>query len=153
MIIREATKEDIPRIIVLGKEFAVESQKAHEMSISDEKIKEFANTVVENKFWTVLVMEVDEKIVGMLIAFYSYIFFSDEVACQEVVWYVQKGFKDGLELMVKLEEVALLRRNVKRIVMGYKPDYVDMKNLYERKGYHLLECQYIKDIQCQYSRS
>ena len=74
MIIREATKEDIPRIIVLGKEFAVASQKAHEMSISDEKIAAFANTVVENKFWTVLVMEVDGDIVGMLIAFYSYIF-------------------------------------------------------------------------------
>ena len=67
MIIREATKEDIPRIIVLGKEFAVASQKAHEMSISDEKIAGFANTVVENKFWTVLVMGVEnviEKKVG-----------------------------------------------------------------------------------------
>ena len=153
MIIREATKEDIPRIIVLGKEFAVASQKDHEMIISDEKIAGFANTVVENKFWTVLVMEVDEKIVGMLIAFYSYIFFSDEVACQEVVWYVQKGFNGGLELMTELEEVAKRRNNVRRIVMGYKPDYIDMSNLYKKKGYHLLECQYIKDMQCQYLRS
>ena len=49
MIVRRAELKDVPRLIELGEKFALDSQKAHGLSISRKKIGEFADLSVTAK--------------------------------------------------------------------------------------------------------
>ena len=144
MTVREAIKTDFEQLVSLGIEFANVSQASHGFSVSQSKIEAFTNLVIGNPLWIVLVLE-DEFIRGLLVGMINTPFFSDDVLAQEIFWYVQNNAKEGLKLMFQFEIIAKAR-NCKRISFGYKPAFVDMKVIYERLGYKLMESQYIKDI-------
>lgn len=143
-IIREAQREDIPRLVELGEEFARLSQPAHGISVSRERIIEFTNDVVDNTLCVFLVLEVDEIIQGVILGLVSRVFFSEDVALQELVWYVKKGYS-GLQ-MLKAFEYAAAGRGCTKIIIGNKPAYCDLQRVYERIGFKVLEQQYIKNI-------
>lgn len=147
MIVREVRKEDVLNVLALGVEFAEISKESHGFSINKGKIYNFINTVVNDKNWIGLVLVDDNIIKGFLAGIVNTTFFSDDIYAQEVVWYVKDFCREGMMLMVEFEKIALLN-NCKRIVMGYKPKFLDMKEIYERRGYNLMECYYVKDI-CQ----
>lgn len=147
MIVREAKKIDHDILLPLGIEFAQVSQESHGFSISEKKISDFISTVVENSSWISLVLEDEGVIKGFLAGVINSTFFSEDIYSQEVVWYVKEFCRDGIKLLFEFEKVSK-ERNCKRIIVGYKPKFVDMKIIYERMDYKLMESYYVKDI-CQ----
>lgn len=148
MQVRNANKEDFEQLFNLGKEFAEVSKEAHGFSVSDEKIEEFIKSIISNDSWITLVIEVDGKINGFIYGCIIKTFFSEDLYAQEVAWYVKDKNKNGLKLMSEFEKIAE-EKQCKRIIFGFKPLYADMKNLYERKGYRILESYYVREI-CQH---
>jgi len=94
MIVRRAELKDVPRLIELGERFALDSQKAHGLSISRKKIGEFADLSVTSKDYLVLVLE-DKEIIGLIVGLLTVPFFSDDIIMQEFVWYVENGGRAG----------------------------------------------------------
>lgn len=144
MIVRRAELKDVPRLIELGEKFALDSQKAHGLSISRKKIGEFADLSVTAKNYLVLVLE-DEVIIGLIVGILTVPFFSDDVVMQEFVWYVENGERAGLLLLKGMEKMAKAMGAVK-FIAGCKPDYVDMSGIYLKMGYRSLENQFVKDL-------
>lgn len=144
-VIRIATKKDVYPLILIGEEFAYASQPAHGFSVDRLSIMQFANEVIENPAFVVLVLEIDGEIKGLLVAMINKIFFSEDVALQELVWYVKKGCR-GFHMLKALEYTAA-NLNIKKIIIGNKPAFCDLGAAYERRGYRLLENQYIKQVE------
>jgi hypothetical protein len=145
MIVREAKKSDFEFCVALGIEFAEVSKCSHGLSISRRKIEEFTNTVIENPNWISLVLEDEGEIKGIFTAAIIQTFFSEDIIAQELVWYVKEFSKEGLKLLFEFEKQCE-ERKVQKIVLGYKHSFVDMKKIYTRMGYRLLESQYIKGL-------
>lgn len=145
MVIREAVKEDIPQLVALGEEFANVSQVAHGFSISKEKIINFAHETVEKHNWIVLLIEEAGIINGLLVASINSPFFSNDIIAQEIVWYVRKECRSGPRLFFELEKLVK-RKGIKKLAMGYKPHFIDMRDFYLHRNYRLLEAYYIKEI-------
>lgn len=144
-IIRRAERRDIPRLVELGEEFALLSQPIHTFSVSRKAIIEFTNEIVEGARCVGIVLEVDGVIQGILAGIASKIYFSEDVALQEIAWYVKHGFRGGA--MIDAFEIAGKALGCNRVVVGNKPQYYDLSGFYERRGYKLLEQQYIKSIE------
>lgn len=142
--IRIARRSDIPKLVLLGEEFAVLSQPIHGFSVSRARIIEFANEVVENPDAVVLVLLCDGIIQGFLAGVKQRIYFSEDVAMQELAWYVKKGFK-ALGMLEAFESVAKAM-GCNQIIVGNKPAYYDLQRYYERIGFKLLENQYVKHL-------
>jgi hypothetical protein len=145
VIVRKVIKEDFDQVVALGEEFALLSQKIHKFTVSRKKIEDFANMIITNPICVGIVLEDEEGIIrGILAAMVLKTYFSDDDILQELAWYV-KDNRGGLRMLLELEKQAEIL-GVKCIAMGYKPDYVDMSPIYDRMGYKLLECEYLKRI-------
>jgi hypothetical protein len=141
---RLAQRKDIPQLVALGEEFALLSQPVHGFSISRERIINFANDVVETQNCLTIVLEEDKVIVGLMVGIISKIFFSEDVALQELVWYVKKGFR-GLMMIDAFEKMAV-GMGANKVCVGNKPAFYDLQRFYLRRGYTMLENQYIKSV-------
>jgi len=145
-MVRLATRADIPRLIELGEEFAMLSQPYHGFTIDRTRIIEFTNEVVDNEQAVVLVLDNEtEGVIGVLAGIITPVFFSTQVILQELVWYVRGKNKGGLEMMRQYEIMAVLK-GVDRLVVGCKPKFLELENVYNRLGYELLETQYVKNL-------
>lgn len=142
--IRRAERRDIPQLIELGLEFAFVSQPIHGFSVSREMIIEFTNEVVNQDYAVVFVLEVDGVIQGFIAGRIEKIYFSKDVALQELAWYVKKGFR-GIGLLFAFEACGQ-SIGCQHVIVGNKPQYYDLKRFYERQGYHLLENHYAKKV-------
>ena len=89
-------------------------------------------------------LEDEGRIVGIMIGIISRIFFSEDVAMQELVWYVKKGYR-GLTMLAAFEKMAV-GMGVNRVIVGNKPEYYELGPLYVKYGYKLFENQYQKMV-------
>lgn len=143
-IVRRAVQKDIPRLIELGEEFANLSQPIHGFSVSRESIIEFTNDAVNIDRFVVYVLEVDDVIQGLIVGVIEKIYFSKDVALQELAWYVKNGFR-GIELFYAFTSCAE-QIGCQQVIVGNKPQYYDLTRFYQRQGFHLLENQFAKKI-------
>lgn len=141
-MIRLATRLDIASCVTLGIEFANISKPIHRFNVSERRIREFTNEVIENPDCVCIVLEEQGKIEGILVGMKSAIYFSEDVALQELAWYVKKGSK-GIG-MLDLFEAEAFRIGCNRVIVGNKPAFYDLSRYYERREYTLLENQYCK---------
>lgn len=144
MEIRRAKREDIPRLVLLGEEFAYLSQPIHGFSVSRERIIEFTNLVIESNDFVSLVFIDADEIQGFITGVIQKIYFSEDVALQEMAWYVKKGFKGAQ--MIDAFEAAAREIGCLKVVVGNKPQYFDLQRFYERRGFTLLENHYVKHL-------
>ena len=142
--IRLAKRADIPQLVALGEEFALLSQSAHKFSVSRERIIRFTNEIIDAPGGLVIVWEDKGVVVGVIAGFIQEIFFSEDVALQELVWYVKKGFK-GMAMLEAFEKMGVAM-GANRIIVGNKPAFCELGHMYIRHGYSLLENQYCKII-------
>lgn len=144
MEVRRAQRKDIPRLIQLGGEFALKSQPIHGFNISDIEIIHFVNEIVDHSLGIVLVLEENGIVQGVIAGVIQKIFFSQDIALQELVWYVKEGFR-GITLFSAFEQEAK-QKGCHHIIVGNKPAYCDLQKFYERQGYRMLENQYVKSL-------
>lgn len=145
MEVRLARRRDIPQVVALGEEFALISQPVHGFSISRARIIEFANNVIETENCLAIVLEEDGVIVGIMAGLITKIFFSEDVALQELVWYVKKGYR-GL-IMLNVFEKFAGAMGATKIIVGNKPAFYDLTRLYLRRGYTMIENQFAKNVE------
>lgn len=145
MIVRRATMNDALRVIELGIQFGLESQLAHGLRISKERIQDFACHSIIDPSCIFLVLEDEGIVTGMIVAYALRSFFSDDLVLQELVWYIEKGKHGGIKLMIQME-IEAKKLGCQKVVVGCKPGYVDVSELYVKKGYRLMEAHYVKDI-------
>ena len=143
-MIRLARLTDVDDIAALGLEFAEKSEVIHTFPPSLSKIWETAQAVISNLNSVVLVLEVEGRIEGFIFGFITEPFFSEEPVLQEMAFYARSN-KGGLQLFTAFEREATIR-GIKRIAVGYKPDFYDLSKLYKRSGYKLMEVSFIKEI-------
>jgi hypothetical protein len=145
MKIRAATVSDVPQLIALGEEFARVSFPIHRMTVSPDRIAQFTHEQILNPDCIKLVLVEEDVVFGLLVALVTKPFFSDDIVLQELVWYVKERHRGGLLLLVELEKEARAR-GVSKMVMGYKPGFVDMKKIYDRQGFNDFEIQCLKEL-------
>lgn len=144
MTIRRAIAADIPRLVELGEEFAILSQPHHKFNVSREAIIFSTNQMVQNNDAVVLVLEIEGVVQGVIAGVIQKIFFSEDVALQELVWYVKNGFK-GTLLLEAFEKLAI-GIGCQVLIVGNKPAYCDLGKFYERRSFTFLENQYTKRL-------
>ena len=143
-MIRKAELKDLEDIVSLGVEFGLKSQFVHTLSVSEEKIRAVTKESIDSDKAVLLVFEVEGKVEGVIFGVVCPAFFSNDSVLQELALYSRKG-TGALHLIDAFEEEGRLL-GVKKIVVGSKPGYCDLSALYTRRGYTLLEEQFMKGI-------
>ena len=140
-MIRRASDLDKHTLLSLGMLFAVESQPVHTFVPTEARILQFIETSLANPDCVFLVYELDGVVRGFIVGFVTQIYFSEERVLQEMAFF--SSAKGGFKLLDAFEEEAK-RRGVNKIVVGSKPDFCDLWALYTKRGYRVLEEQFIK---------
>ena len=143
-MIRLARESDIEKSIDLIKEFHQESLKEYGFQVDPEKAKLLFKQYVA----TSLVIDLEDKIVGVISGTINTFPTDGSKVFQEVVWYVSKKYrKYGVLLLKKLEDYCQ-EQGVTHIVMANMANLKAEKlaKFYKRLGFKELEVHYIKKI-------
>jgi len=141
-MIRRATREDIPNVLLLIHEFQDESLDAYKLFCDDDK----AIKLMESVWQTSLVMEEDGKIVGVIAGIIVSAMVSIGYTMQEIIYFVTKSYRGkGISLLTAFEHMSreMGCQNIVMVHMGniYRNA---MERIYTNLGYVFLEAQYIK---------
>lgn len=142
MRVRKALHNDVQKIVELGVEFGVKTQSIHRMSVNASKIYDQVLDALSNPNLILFVLEVDDKIEGVIFGAITSAYFSDDLVLQELALYSRKA-TGGLHLIEAFEQYAH-NKGITRIVLGSKPTFCDLGKLYTRRGYDILETHFIK---------
>ena len=143
-MIRLAIEQDLPQILELLKEFHAESLNAYKLGV-DEQI----TTILMRKCYsTSLVLEIDNKIVGVLGGTIVKYPLNDEKLYQELVWFVNKKYRlHGVQLFYKLEDYCRENGITKiGVALMANSKAEKLESFYERMGFEYLEKHFIKTL-------
>lgn len=145
VIIRRAEFKDIESALLLIKDFHKESMNAYNV-LCDEKI---ARDVMTKFVDTSFVVEVEEKIVGLLGGLIVNYPLNNKPMYSEFIWYVTPKYrKYGVRMYKKLEEYCR-ERGLTQVGMALmansKAD--KLEKFYLKLGFELLEKHYIKTLE------
>ena len=143
-MIRAAELKDADEIFPLALEFAKVSQKYHGFSINETKIKWCIKAVIGDKKAIGLVSIADGKVDGFIYGQLTEPYFSNDIVAQEFALYSIRPLH--IMRLIDAFEVEAKAKGATKICVGCKPKFFDLSNIYERKGYSLLEDQYIKGV-------
>ena len=143
-MIRLATEKDIDKSIGLIKEFQEESLYEYGFEIKPEQAKELFKKYVD----TTLVIEKDNRIVGLISGTIITLPADGSKVFQEVIWYVSKKYRRyGIALLKKVEEYCLKCGISKVIMIHMANSKADkLEKFYESIGFKKLETHYIKTV-------
>lgn len=149
MIIRKAELKDILAVIKLVKEFFEESLSEYGLLLEDKTIFETIENYIKN--YIGIVAEENEEIIGVIGGLVApSIFDKNQLIGQETIWYVDKKYRNGI---IGLKLIEAFEKECKKgkaqliamVCMGNL--YADiLDKIYKRKGYKLMERQYIKGV-------
>lgn len=150
-MIRNATAEDIPAILVLGEAFFNEAGWPRLASWDGPSTATFLTSLIEGKITGgLIVAERDGEIIGMAayLLFPFYCNFAETMA-QEVFWYAkpEKRLGTGLAMLNEIERQAA-ERGAKIMVMAAVSGLRDeaLARFYQRRGYSSGEVTFMKRI-------
>ncbi len=142
VVIREATLEDVPTLVAMGRQFAQSATYRDVVRDNPEQMTVMAQTLITSDVGIMLVLERDGQLNGMIGMICMPHFLSGDVFAGEICWWVNPGHRgDGLHLM-KAAEAWAQARGAKTIQMIAPNDRVG--RLYERMGYRRTETTYQK---------
>jgi len=143
-VIRDATEQDIPRLVAMGERFLTETVYRGRVPVDPATMARTLALLVATENGTVLVSERDGVVVGMigLLLFENPI--SGELTAGELFWWVEPEHRGiGVRLLKRAEQWA--RRAGARKVHMIAPT-PEVGQLYDRLGYGYLEAAYQKAI-------
>jgi len=138
-MIREATHEDLERLLVLGYEMHQES-RYKTMQYNLEKVAEFFTIAIDKPEWLALVVEIDGQVVGGFVGYAMPQWFSDDLFAGDNALFIEQRHRGGTaaaRLIKKFSEWALSK--------GVKPGNISLgittgvhmnktQSLYEKLG-------------------
>lgn len=156
MIIREATMDDVPRIIAMAERFYPESPypdiygdmpASQAAGLAIVAIQGFAAAGIVPG--VLLVAEDGDTLAGMLCLHIDPATFTPEVIAGELVWWVEPEYRGGLlsVRLVKAGEAAAKARGATVMRMAHlSTSPAQAGDLYERLGYRPSEVYYSKRL-------
>lgn len=143
-MIREATLDDVPRLVALGVLFMRESIYGRHLRTDITAMRELATMLIDVPHGVVFVSEQNGQVVGMIGVIATRHPFSGEPVLSELFWYVlPKARGSGVKLLLTAEEWARANGITKSLMVS--PNEA-VSALYERLGYEPLERQFIKTL-------
>lgn len=148
--LRHARLADVPELIELAKGLAAGSPM-EALSVDYDKARTQIEKAIisDQKEWLALVSHVDDKPVGVLVAYCFEPIFSRTKLAVEVFWYLDPEYRSGrrgIEMMQAYEYWAKLV-GCKVVQYGWLVSSPEgMKKLYERTGAELAEHVYYKTL-------
>lgn len=150
-LIREATINDIPRVIELGRKFLVEGPYVGQIADKPEEATRFATLLIGNPNAKILVAEQDKVIIGVLAFILFPHHFSGEMTALEIIWYVEPQARKGGIAMRLMWEAEKIAKSMNAHYMQFTAPDAKASAIYERFGYHQVEVGYQKEIsKCQF---
>jgi GNAT superfamily N-acetyltransferase len=148
--VREATPEDLPRLMVLAKEFYEASPYNGKTLLDPNKLRRTIQVLIncESEVGTIFVAEDETGVHGMLACMGVETFFSSDQVATEVMWWItpsHRGSGMAQRLMEAYESWAKYHGYpvVQMVLLeALKGSSVD--KYYTKKGYELTEKAYIK---------
>lgn len=145
-MIRRATEDDKMGFSFLANQFVKESK--YPFRVDWELLLSNFLLAIKNPDFCVLVLEKEGQLVGMLVGGVAQPLFSKDRVATELAWFIEKPFrnaKDSLK-MLKLYEEWAGDRECRFVTMIDIETLQDLTNLYERKGYKLIEKTFVKEV-------
>lgn len=149
MEVRQATQDDVPRIVDMSAKFYETTSYARWAPFDPDTVHDLAANLAENH--VMLVAEEGGQLVGMVGLFVApFMFNGDIIAAYEVVWWVDpeaQGQGAGKALLGAIEPACASRgcRTVQMVHLASSPPQAAA--IYERMGYRHTESSYTKTLQ------
>lgn len=148
-MIREAVIEDIPVMVKLGKEFFDFTELGRITEYDADSAAKTFKALIENEMATILLIEIDGKVVGGAGAVLSPFYFNlNHITGQEFFWFVSekyRGTKESLKLFNALEGWAKDQGANSFFMIALKCND-GIKKLYEHKGYYEQETHFARRV-------
>jgi N-acetylglutamate synthase-like GNAT family acetyltransferase len=144
MKIRQATEADIDNAIDLLKEFQEESLVVYGFEINFQTAQQLLKAYVA----TSLILEADDKIVGVISGTVNTYPLDGSKIYQEAVWFVSKPYRRHGLLLLKSLEDNCRENGIKHLVMVHLGNSIGEKveRFYIKQGFKGLEKHYIKTL-------
>jgi hypothetical protein len=146
-MIREATLEDLPRILELGDAFLAEGTYQGKKK-SREHAEKFARLIIEGIGKILLWEEDDKRVTGILAFILLPHYFTGEMTAQEIMWFVEPQFRKGCPSFRLLWAAEALAKSLGATTMQFTAPTRNAAALYERFGYKPLEMTFEKVFPC-----
>jgi GNAT superfamily N-acetyltransferase len=141
-MIREATEQDIPRIIEMGLRFNQNSPYKSLLLADSAQMRDLAGKLIPAG--GILISEQGEKAVGM-IGFYVYPhFLSGETVAGEIFWWMEPENRGHGKDLLRAAEARARAAGAKKMQMIAPDERVGV--LYRRLGYGYVESTYQKSL-------
>jgi GNAT superfamily N-acetyltransferase len=143
-MVRPAKIEDKPAVLELLKDFHKESMDKYNILCDDKIANDFMDKCVDTSF----VLEIENKIVGILGGMITNYPLNNEKMYYEWVWYVDPKYRlHGVSLFHYLEDYCK-DKGIKKIGMALMANSKaeKLEKFYKRLGFELLEKHFIKHI-------
>lgn len=141
-MIREATPQDVPRLIEMGERFHRESTYGKHLAENHRQFQLLAKKIVAAG--GVLVIESEGQLVGMIGYFIFPHFLSAEIIAGEVFWWVEPEHRGEGKALLKAAEWKAKSDGAQKMQMIAPNPRVG--KLYERIGYEFVESAYQKTL-------
>ena len=143
-MIRQATQEDMPRIIDMAVRFNAETSYRNFIDVTPERVAQSFETITKDPNSVILVSGSDGAVTGMIVMMICPHPFSGERISYEVVWWVDPESRgDGVKLLRAAEKFSK-DSGVKKMHMIAPNDKVG--HFYERLGYTQVEVAYQRSL-------
>lgn len=143
-MIRLAKKSDKKSILHLIGEFAATVAEQQNVRFDIEKVAELVDKCIE--YETVLLLEVEGKIVGGMCGLIMTSLMSNELIYQDLFFYIQKPYLGHTKSMLNELERRCKLVKINKISMATMGNRPRLDRLYERFGYSILEKHFCKEI-------
>ncbi len=141
---REATIEDIPRMVRMGQRFRAESIYASRLHDSPEHMAALGARLIGSADGICYVIDRDGQLTGMIGMLVFAHHFSGERTAGELFFWVEPEHRgQGLRLLKAAEAWA---RDQRATTIQMIAPTQDVEVLYQRVGYHKLEVAYEKEL-------
>lgn len=148
MAVREATLEDMPRILELGREFFAESGYKGIIEYDEDSARTTFEGLIASETAVILLMEMGGLIVGgagaMVAPFYMN---ANQLVGQEFFWFVSEDFRGTRQALDLFNCLEAWSRSVGAeffVMIALRENFDKVSKLYERKGYIKTETNFIK---------
>lgn len=138
-MVREATADDVPRLVEMGARFIAETGYSAHLTASTEQMKTTAEWIIATG-GMVFVFEVDGRVVGMVAVMVYPHPFSGELTGNELFWWVEPEHRGGGYRLMRAAERWCEARGA--VAMQMVAPNQKVADFYARCGYVPLEQVY-----------
>ena len=145
--VRIATESDLFDLLVLGREFSMEASEMHRWD-KDKTELAIINAIRSDTSEIFVLLDDRQNTQGFLFGVLTEPFMSHKKVAMELAWFVTKGFRGnrGSLKLVDAFESWGKSCNATSLIMSDINGVTDLKKFYEKRGYHVVETTYIKEI-------